>query len=230
MTMLPARKERLTGEEWIKRRHNSLSPPPQSAGLDSPEEIKPVCNLVLLLHVCVFTTWPHCCCTLSLSQLCLWSTSFSIKSEKEVGTKFGCIHCPWLTASERGRFTVPVFLHSTDKWWAINLQPPLPPSSHGHAGHFRCMSGVVCCNHTVCSRSGSLLEGMQANSWELQFWGEVAWTPCFFLLGFFFSIAVICRRGPEPQITGSGTMGLSGRGNGLWGATVELVQWKPHGF
>lgn len=49
------------------------------------------------------------------------------------------------------------------------------------------------------------------------------------MLGF-FSNTVICGRGPQPQITGSGSVGLVCRGNGLWGAVLELLQWKPHGF
>lgn len=43
-----------------------LSPPPLSAGVDSPREIKPVCNPALPLYVCVFTTWPHWCCMRSV--------------------------------------------------------------------------------------------------------------------------------------------------------------------
>lgn len=41
-----------------------------SASLDSPGEIKPVCNAALPLHVCVFTTWPHRCGARLHSSVC----------------------------------------------------------------------------------------------------------------------------------------------------------------
>lgn len=71
------KKEVVDGREVNKRSPNRrssapppLSPPPLSAVLDSPEEIKPVCNPALPLHVCVFTTWPHCYSTLPHSSVC----------------------------------------------------------------------------------------------------------------------------------------------------------------
>lgn len=126
-------------------RSTPLSPPPLSAGLDSPGEIKPVCNPALPLHVCVFTTWPQLCCTRSHSSVCGPRPSL-LNQMEQGGKEMGCIHCPWLTASQRDRCTVLVFLPCTDNWWAINLQPLLPPSSHGHNRRFQaglCMNSEV---------------------------------------------------------------------------------------
>lgn len=93
------KREVVDGRGVNKRSPTQLPPPPLSASLDSPEEIKPVCNPALPLHVCVFTTWPHCCCTLSHSSVC--GPRLSLLNQMEEGEEgMGCIHCPWLTASE----------------------------------------------------------------------------------------------------------------------------------
>lgn len=79
------KREVVDGRGMNKRspKHHSslppLSPPPLSADLDSPEEIKPVCNPALPLHVCVYNLTTLL--LYALSQLCLWSMSLSIKSD-----------------------------------------------------------------------------------------------------------------------------------------------------
>lgn len=68
-----------------------------SAGLDSPGEIKPVCNAALPLHVCVFTTWPHRCGACLHSSVC-GLPPLNICSEVRKGV-WDLLVCPWPTAS-----------------------------------------------------------------------------------------------------------------------------------
>lgn len=109
-----------------------------SAGLDSPGEIKPVCNAALPLHVCVFTTWPHRCGARLHSSVCGRRLSPLNHMQRGEEGSLGLAGLSLADSFSRGLVLRPY----ADKWQAINRNQPLPlptlpPPLHLHMVHYK---------------------------------------------------------------------------------------------